>query len=166
MDRFVKYLLAACAFAFMAPALATFHTFIIEQIYSNADGTVQYVVLREASGFNGEQFFAGQPFTITHAGVTKAFTFPGNLPSGATAGRRVLIGTQGLVELGFITPDYVIPNGSLATDGATVNFAGVDQVTYAALPTDGVGAFFRGGFVDVNLPANFAGAQTSLPRCR
>ncbi len=163
MNHFVRCILAACAFAFTAPAHAAFHTWTIDQVYSNADGTVQYVVLRESSGFNNEQFLAGHSFTITHAGVIKAFTFPSNLASSATAGRRVLIGTEGLAALGLITPDYVVPNGSLATDGATVNYAGVDQVTYTALPTDGVDAIFRGGFVSVNTPANFAGAQTSLP---
>ncbi len=163
MNRFVKYILAACAFAFMAPALAAYHTWIIDQIYSNADGTVQYIMLRESSGFDNEQFLAGRSLTITHAGVTKAFTFSGSLPSSATAGRRVLIGTEGLAALGLITPDYVLPNGALATDGATVTYADVDQVTYTALPTDGVNAIYRAGFQSVNTPTNFAGAQTSLP---
>ncbi len=69
MNHFVRCILAACAFAFTAPAHAAFHTWTIDQVYSNADGTVQYVVLRESSGFNNEQFLAGHSFTITHAGV-------------------------------------------------------------------------------------------------
>ena len=45
-------LLAAGALAAMAPlASAEFHTFKIDRLYSNADGTVQYVVLRESAGF-------------------------------------------------------------------------------------------------------------------
>ena len=160
MKHFVRCILAACALAGVAPAFAAF---TIDQIYSNADGTVQYLVLRESSGLNNQQSFAGQTLTITNARVTKPLVFSSNLPSSATAGRRVLIGTRGLEELGLITLDYVVPNGTFATDGATVNFAGIDQVTYTALPTDGVDAFFRGGFRGVNTPANFAGAQTSLP---
>ena len=43
--------LAALALALVATtATASFHTFVIESIYSNADGTVQYVVLRASLG--------------------------------------------------------------------------------------------------------------------
>ena len=40
-------------------AHATFHTLKIDRLYSNADGTIQYVVLRESAGFNGENFLPG-----------------------------------------------------------------------------------------------------------
>src|SRR5262249_55034549 len=56
-------------------AEASFHTFVIETIYSNADGTVQFVVLRETQGFPGENLWATHSFTSTHAGVTKTFPF-------------------------------------------------------------------------------------------
>ena len=42
-------LLLLCAL----PARAAFHLFRIDQIYSNADGSVQYVMLRESTGSNG-----------------------------------------------------------------------------------------------------------------
>ena len=45
---------------------ASFHTFRIEQIYSNADGTVQFVVLRESAGANGENLLA-RPAIDQHA---------------------------------------------------------------------------------------------------
>ena len=51
-------------------ATASFHTFVIESIYSNADGTVQYVVLRESSGTPSKNLWAGQTFTSTRAGIT------------------------------------------------------------------------------------------------
>ncbi len=104
-------------------AWADFQSFAIEQVYSNADGTVQYVVLHEAQGTNGGNNWSGRTFTSTHAGITKSFAFPADLPGTATANKRVLIGSQGLANLGFIAPDYVIPNGFLATDGGTLNFA-------------------------------------------
>ena len=37
-------------------AEATFHTYRIESVYSNADGTVQYIVLRETQGMVGQRF--------------------------------------------------------------------------------------------------------------
>jgi hypothetical protein len=152
------------ALALVAPlASASFHTFQIDRLYSNADGTVQYVVLREAAGLSGQNFFTGHPFSATHAGVTKTFTFDHDLPSSATAGRNVLIGTAGFQALGVVAADYVIPNGFLPTDGGTVNFADVDQVPYAALPTDGTNALLRNGTTAANLATNFAGQSASVP---
>ena len=143
-------------------ATATFHTFEIDQIYSNADGTVQYVVLHEAAGFDGQNFLGGHAMTSTHGMATNTFPFANNLPSTATAGKKVLIATQGFAELGLVTPDYVVPDGFLATSAGTVNYAGVDQVSYGSLPTDGTHALDRNGNAVQNLATNFAGQSTSV----
>src|SRR5213075_1946266 len=118
-------------------AWANFHLVQIEQLFSNADGSVQFIVLHEFTGANGEHLLGGMPLISTHAGVNKTFIFPKNLPSSQTAGRRVLVATQGFAALGIVTPDYVVPNGFLPTDGGTLNYAGVDTVNFASLPTDG-----------------------------
>jgi len=47
-------------------ASASFHLFRIEQIYSNADGTIQFIVLHESFGMNGEDAWSGQ--TLTSSG--------------------------------------------------------------------------------------------------
>ncbi len=170
-------LCAACALLLAAAtSFASFHTFRIEQIYSNADGTVQFIVLRESAGANGENLWHGQQLTSTRAGVTNTFTFPNDLPRGddqycagyyctptssPTANKRVLVATLGFEALGIVAPDYVIPNGFLPTDGGTVNYAGVDQVTYAALPTDGTNSINRNGVAMQNLATNFAGKSAS-----
>lgn len=159
-------LLRLCAVAlFLLPtsaALAAFHLFRIDQMYSNADGTVQFVVLREAGGVNGESFWANLTITSTHQGTTKTFTFPSDLPSTSTANKRVLIATQGFAALGLVTPNFVVPNGFLATDGGTLNYANVDQVTYSALPTDGTHAIDRTGASVQNVATNFAGQAASV----
>ena len=64
-------------------ARAEFHTFQIEQLYSNADGSVQFVVLHESQGMDGENFLQGQALTSTRMGVTKTYIFPTNLPGGS-----------------------------------------------------------------------------------
>jgi hypothetical protein len=157
-------LLAAALAALVAPlAGASFHTFEIDSLYSNADGTVQYVVLHETAGFGGQQFLQGHQLTAQHGSTVKSFPFPSNLPSGSTGGRYALIASQGFAALGVMTPDYVMPNGFLPTDGGTVNYAGVDQVTYAALPTDGVNALKRNGNMAANEARNFAGQVGSAP---
>ena len=57
--------------AIIAPAHAAFHLFRFDQVYSNADGTIQYVVLREITGSDGEGFWAGQALRATPTGGEK-----------------------------------------------------------------------------------------------
>ncbi len=172
MKRWLNVCVATTLLFAAATGFASFHTFRIEQIYSNADGTEQFVVLHESMNANGENFWAGQALTSTHSGVPRVYVFSENLPGGEsdgyyvmpspTANKRVLVATEGFAALGLIAPDYVIPNGFLSTDGGTVNFAGVDQVTYTSLPTDGVHALDRNRVPIQNVATNFAGASASV----
>jgi hypothetical protein len=163
MNSVVRWLVAG-GLALAAPlAGASFHLFQINQIYSNADGTVQFVVLREGFGANGENFLMGHQLTVTHLGAMKTYTFDHNLPSSSTANRSALIGTVGFNALGIVAPDYVVPNGFLPTDGGTVDYAGVNQVTYTSLPTDGINAITASGAVVQNVATNFAGQSGSVP---
>jgi len=159
--------LATAAIA-VAPSLAPAQapSFAIDEIYSNADGSVQHVVLRETQGLNAQIAFAGLTLTATRAGVTKLYTFPRNLPSAATAGARVLVGTVGFQALGLVATDYTIPDRFVPVDGGTLAFGGVDSFTFESLPTDGVRARFRNGALAQNLATNLAGrsaSATALP---
>ncbi len=124
-----------------------------------------------------KDFLQGQVLTSTRMGVTKTYIFPNNLPGGGmmcdgyygcsptpspTANSRVLIGTAGFAALNLVAPNYVIPNGFLPTDGGTLNYAFVDQVTFASLPTDGANALSRSGMIIPNLATNFAGYSGSV----
>ena len=160
------------AFSFVLLALAApaagagFESWKIDEIYSNADGTRQYVVLKESQGQNGMNKLAGRSMTATHAGVTKTFTFGLDLPDAVTANRRVLIATYGVAATGLITPDYVMPDRFLPTDGGTLDFAGVDSRSYPNLPTDGDSAIFAARLplppTGHNTATNFAGVSASL----
>jgi hypothetical protein len=79
-----------------------------------------------------------------------------------TANTRVLIGTDGFTALGLVTPDYVVPNGFLPIDGGTVDYAGVDALMFAALPTDGQNALYRDGTTRRNVATNFARDAASV----
>ncbi len=162
MTRCLRCVVATMLLAAAPAALAAFHLFRIEQLYSNADGSVQFVVMHESFGANGENHWEGITLTSTSAGTTRTFTFPADLPSSITSNRRVLIATQGFAALGLVTPDYEVPNGFLAIQGGTLNFAGVDQVTYASLPTDGANAINRNGTTIPNVATNFAGKSASV----
>ena len=150
------------ALLFATGAYATFHTYRIEQIYSNAGGTIQFVVLREAEGASGQEFWSGHALTTRSAGVTQTYVFPNNLPSDDTAGTRVLVATQGFAALGIVTPDYVVPNHFIGIPSGTVNFADVDEVGYASLPADGVTAIDRTRKSIPNVATNFAGRTASV----
>ena len=169
----MKTLAATLAVALLVASGATsaaFHFFQIQQLFSTADGEVQFVVLREAVGANGEHVLAGHTLRATRPGIAKSFTFPTNLPSPATANKSVLIATQGYVDLraaqpgaNLPAPDYVVQNRFLPVDGGTLNYADTDIVVYSALPSDGTTARLRNGTTAPNVATNFAGASASVP---
>jgi hypothetical protein len=156
--------LLALALGLFAPAsVASFHTFKIEQIYSNADGTVQYVVLHESLGAPGQNQLGIHTLKTTpQGGATTTFPFVTNLPNMNTGGKRVLIATPGFAALGLVTPDYVFADGFVPAPAGTIDYAGVDQVTYTNLPTDGVNALNHSGVIVPNLATNFAGQSVSV----
>jgi BNR repeat-like domain len=134
---------------------------VIDEIYSNADGTVQYLVLR-LENTNGQQQFAGKTLTATHGGATVSTTFDHDLPSVDTANKRVLIATAGFTKLGLIPADLALPERFIATSGGTLDFIGITKLTYPALPTDGVNAYYANQTTAPNLATNFAGQSASV----
>lgn len=154
---------AMVAGLFALSAHASFHTFVINEIYSNPDGTVQFIELREAAGAGGQNFFAGNQLTSSSGAGQKTFTFPSNLGSPATSGKSVLIATAGFAALGLVTPDYTVPNNFLFQPSGTVNYASVDIVNYTQLPGDGTTSIDRNGVPQTNSPKNFAGQTGTVP---
>lgn len=153
---------AATALAAPAPRL-TFHTFVISELYSSPDGQVQFIELRENANLNFQGAWVGHSIEAFNddLSASNVLDFTVNLPSTATAGRRVLIATPGFASLpGGVTPDYIIPPNFLFPSGR-VRFAGLAggaDVTYTALPTSGHQSLtFPGAVIAVNSPTNFAG---------
>ena len=150
-----------CAIALLVSAdiaRAAFHLWQVNEVFSNADGTVQFIELVALAG--GQQFLAGHAITSSQGATTNSFTFPSNLP-GDTAGKTFLIGTNGFAALGQVAPDYVVPNGFLFTSNGSVSFAGVDTVSWTALPVDGTLSINRSGTTAVKSPSGFAGSTTT-----
>jgi len=158
MRRRLLALAAVLGLAAASPAMAGHHLWDFTEIFSNADGTVQYVEM--IGGANNEQGVG--PFTITAGANT--FNFVTNLGSTATAGAWVLVATSNFSSLtGGITPDYIIPGNFFSTAGGTLNYAGgADVWNYGTVPTDGVNALQRNGSSATNSPRNFAGASGSV----
>ena len=146
-----------------ANASASFHLWQIDQIYSDASGGAQYI--RLSTSAPSQEFVMGQNISASLGLNSRAFQFPANLPvllPDTTAGHSFLVATQGFANLQVVAPDYIVPNGFLFLPGGSINFAGVDSVTYTALPTDGAHAITRAGTTVVASPKNFAGATGAV----
>ena len=159
MSIFLRRLPAAAVSVFLAilsgPAWATFHLWTMNELYSNADGSVQFLELTALAP--QQQFLANHTLVVTQGAASHTFTFPANLP-GDTSNRRMLIATQGFAALGVVTPDYVVPNGFFFPGSGEIRYAeGSDIWDYSNLPSDGTLSLNRGGSTSTNSPQNFAG---------
>ena len=154
---------ATVALLFSTRALAAFHLWDINEVYTNADGTIQFIEFTTV--FTGENFLMGERFTSN----SSQFIFPNDLV-GSTANKKFLIATFGFAALpGAVTPDYVMPDNFIAvTGGDTLTLVNVivnaDQITFGpgVLPTNGVDSLDRTTMNPIpNSPTNFAGQTGS-----
>ena len=153
--RMLKHFLAALACLAAPHAGATFHLWAMQELYSSADGTVQFLELRSITG--GQQFVAGHVLEANCGGTPRFFTIPSNLP-GDSGTRAMLFGTQAFAALNVVAPDFTVPNGFFCQGGGTINFAhGADIWSHGATPTNGTDSLLRNGSTSTNTPENFAG---------
>ena len=155
------------------PALAGSHLWRIHEVFSNGDGSVQFIEMKECCGGNNEQGLTGR--WILSAATGSQFFFPGNL-SGDTANQHLLLATQSFADLpGAPTPDYIIDPNFLDINADTLTYWNYPAATFiftaGQLPTDGVTsrvclANNAGGCTmfdtQVNSPTNFAGETGSI----
>src|SRR5687767_14100779 len=79
------------------------------ELYSSQDGRVQFLEL--AALASGQERVAGLTLVIatTRGATLRTFTFPTDLPADSRD-RRMLVGTSSFAALGFLRPDYVVPD--------------------------------------------------------
>lgn len=165
----------------ISTAHATFHSWEINELFSNADGSIQFIELFEAKGDDDSHLlFSDNPpaqLSSTDGSITHLMAFPSDLPSNLTANRFFLIATTGFEGVAdAVKPDYIMPDGFLFTGGGTVDFGlGVSEVIHGVLPTDDFSSLNlnvnTNGIIGtgINSPTNFAGdigsidASTALP---
>jgi serralysin len=152
-------------------ASAAFHLWKIDEVYSNASGSVQFIELSASN--NGSQQFVQNETLKSNA---NSFTLPANLPSDTT-NKFFILATPGYFALGGSVPtaDYNLGvNNFFSVTGDTLNYAGgINTLTFTAgqLPTDGVNALERvynpptptTFTTATNSPTNFAGVTGSIP---
>jgi len=148
-------------------AHATFHSWEINELYSNVDGSIQFIELFESKGDNDSDLLLtdNAQLSSTDGLITNLMaSFPNDLPSTLTANKFFLIATTGFAGLdGAVTPDYILPDEFLFTGGGTVDFGlDVSSIAHGALPIDGILSFNADGSTGINSPTNFAGAMGSI----
>lgn len=170
-------LVAALAVLAPRPAAAFGHLWEFTEIFSNADGTVQFIEMHsDTLNENGLS-----SMFIRSTGTGREYHFATDL-GGSTMGRRLLIATAAFAaQPGAVTPDYIMPDGFLRTTSDTLALwneqIGVggpypplpstrwDILTYGSLPTDGTNSLHRDHApiaTAVNSPTNYAGESGSI----
>ena len=139
------------------PASAGIHTWDVNEVFSNADGSIQFVELWEANGTPGETGVGNGTITSN----TQSHSFGNGPVTGPTTNKYYLIATQAFADLpGAPAPDEIIPEGKIpffATAGDTVAFGGFDSWTFGAVPTNGTDSLDRLTGLGANTPTNYAG---------
>ena len=74
----------------------TYHVFHLNEVYSNADGSIQFIEFMGDA--DAQHLWAGRTITSTDGSVTKTYNITTNLPSAATLNKTVLVATQGFAD--------------------------------------------------------------------
>ena len=162
LQRGIGVFLSSVIFAALAvPAQASFHLWKITEVYSNADGSVQFVEMVDAS--SGENFVGGHVLQSRNPNnsARTSFNVPSNL-TGETANKSLLFATAGFAAVAGVTPDFTLPAAFMNTAGGSVDWAGVDSITFGAFPADTSQAIQRNGSIATATPKNFAGSVGAL----
>ena len=143
-------------------AFAGIHTWDVVEVFSNADGTVQYIELLDR-GTGGTELGVGNG---SFSSGSTSYSWSNGSVAGPTNGRRYLIATPAFAALpGAPTPDVIVPLANVpmfASAGDAVSFAGVDSFVFGAIPTNGTDAFDDTVGSITNSPTNFAGVTGSV----
>ncbi len=155
------------------PARGAFHLWQIKEVFSNGDGSVQFIEM--FTNAPNELFLNAHQMSATSDGVSATVSLNHNLVGPTTANRHFLLATPGFAALpGGVAPDYTLPAQFFDPQAAsiTINFvSGVDVVSFpgASLPKNGLHSFTDTNVfgapnltVGVNSPTNFAGASGSV----
>ena len=137
---------------------ADFHDWRISEVFSNRTGTVQFIEFQNVLE-DGEEFLSGHVLSVSGGSIT----FDHDLPSDQTLNKSFLVATADFANLsGAPAPDYLIPSNFLNRAGDSINYTGVDSLTFGTLPDDGKLSLTRDLSAAPNSPTNFAGVTGSI----
>jgi hypothetical protein len=159
-----RALLAIGFASILCPIAATagIHTWDVNEVFSNADGSIQFVELWESAGGAGETGVGNGSMSSS----TTSFAIANGSVAPPTSNKFYLIATPAFAALpGAPVPDKIIPAASIPffdTAGDTVSFVGVDSWIFGAVPTDGILSLDRITGQGPNSPTNYAGQTGSV----
>lgn len=150
--------------AVQLPALGGGHTWRVNEIFSNSDGTIMFIELTECCGMANELGVS----SVTSLVAGNTFFFPGPLTCvNCTANAKILLATAGFAALpGAPTPDHIIADNffSNGVAGDTVSYSTWHHLDPVTVPRDGnISLQWVGiegdfsSFTTFNSPTNFAG---------
>jgi hypothetical protein len=138
------------------------HTWDFTEVYSNADGTIQFIELRECCGGAGETGLPGH----TLSSSLHSWVIPGPALTPPTSNKHFLIATAAFAALpGAPVPDRIIPGAMVpffSPAGDSLTYAPWDTWAFGAIPIDGVNSLQRTGMTGVNDPTNYAGGTGAV----
>ena len=142
-------IIASCGLA--THAGASYH---IESLYSDQSGFAQNIELREDSVDGKITPLAGSVITVRRGDIVKRLVIPSDPPAAFPAGGTLLLST-----IDDLTPDYVLPDLFLPTDGGTIDLDGGEPWTFKSLPTDGTTKLVRSGAIESAVVESFASGR-------
>ena len=152
----------ALVFLWSLSAGAGIHTWDVVEVFSNADGTIQYIELLDR-GSTGTETGVGNG---SLSSGTQSFSWSNGPVAPPTNGKSYLIATADFAALpGAPVPDVIIPAVNVPffdTAGDTVAFGAIDSFTFGAVPTNGTDAFDDTTGIVPNTPKNYAGVEGSV----
>ena len=156
LKSFKRPILILLGFLFSSYSFATFHLWEINEVFTNSDGTIQFIELSTTA--NGQEFLKGHDLVSTDSlSATQTFTFPANSPA-PTANKKLLLATVGFEAAYGFMPDFVIPVNFLDPAGGSINLVGADILIFGALDTDGISSTDGSGVSgQIASPQNFVG---------
>lgn len=144
------------------PSAAGIHTWDVREVFSNADGTVQFVELID-NGVSGGEINVGNGSITTSFGT---ISWANGQVAPPTNGRSYLIATPAFAALpGAPAPDVIVDPGEVPIfdlNGDTVSFGPYDSLTFGPVPTNGTDSIDEVSGVGPNTPTNYAGVSGSV----
>jgi len=160
-----RYLRRTGTFAVLAlivtPTWSASHLWEINELFSNADGTIQYIELYNPTEPNE----TGMSTKWIKSNLNMSANFGFNLPPGSTTDRYLLVATDDFANLsGAPQPDLIISAEFFATGGDDIEYWTYPNFPWTMLsfgtgdlPTDGVRSMNRDLNSECTTPTNFAG---------
>lgn len=160
MSRTRCFVTALLVAGLPSAAQARFHEWNVDEVFSNADGSVQFVEFTTGTDFQDLIGDHAAEFRASNA-ILGSAPFGTDLDTIETGGHSLLIATPGFLAAAGIEPDYEMPAGSIpveTVDAVRMSGSAPTQLDFVAgtLPTDGSNSINRVGGIAAATPTNFA----------